>query len=59
MYLIHTVVIINEGTELEPEYKWKVKNLSGNIILASVNTHNIEYAASKELNEAVFQAYSN
>jgi hypothetical protein len=36
-------------------YTWKIKGADENIILSSVNTHQIEYVATKELHEAVFQ----
>lgn len=36
-------------------YSWKIKDAGGNIILSSVNTFEIEYAATKNLHEAIFQ----
>lgn len=45
-------------TEVAPEeftYKWKVKDADNNIALCGVKSYKIEYAATKTLNEAVFQ----
>ncbi|KPH15028.1 hypothetical protein [Chryseobacterium sp. ERMR1:04] len=39
----------------KPSYTWKIKDTSSNIILSSVNTYEIEYAATKNLNEAIYQ----
>ena len=36
-------------------YSWKVKDAEGNIVLSSVNTYKIEYSATKNLNEAIYQ----
>ncbi len=36
-------------------YSWKVKDAEGNIVLSSVKTYQIEYAATKNLNEAIYQ----
>lgn len=39
----------------EESYTWKVKDAGNNIILSSVNSYQIEYAATKNLNEAIYQ----
>jgi hypothetical protein len=36
-------------------YTWKIKDKDGNIVLSSVNTYKIEYAATKNLNQAIYQ----
>ncbi|SEM93888.1 hypothetical protein SAMN05421856_10944 [Chryseobacterium taichungense] len=36
-------------------YTWKVKDASNNIILSSIKSYEIEYAATKNLNEAIYQ----
>ncbi|MCS3870499.1 hypothetical protein J3D55_003415 [Chryseobacterium ginsenosidimutans] len=36
-------------------YTWKVKDALNNIILSSINPYQIEYAATKNLNEAIYQ----
>ncbi|WP_336732844.1 hypothetical protein [Chryseobacterium sp. VD8] len=36
-------------------YSWKVKDGNNNITLSSVNTYHIEYAATKNLHEAIYQ----
>ncbi|WP_326984361.1 hypothetical protein VUJ46_07460 [Chryseobacterium sp. MYb264] len=41
--------------EDKASYTWKVKDSEGNIILSSVNSYEIEYAATKNLNEAIYQ----
>ncbi len=43
------------NTNGKPIYSWKIKDTLGNIILSSVNTFQIEYAATKNLNEAIYQ----
>ncbi|WP_415327985.1 hypothetical protein [Chryseobacterium sp. MMS23-Vi53] len=48
-------IIESEDNEGKPMYAWKVKDGSSNIILSSVNTFKIEYAATKNLNEAIYQ----
>lgn len=39
----------------KPSYTWKVKDADGNIILSSIKSYEIEYAATKNLNEAIYQ----
>lgn len=36
-------------------YTWKIKDAGGNIILSSASPYQIEYAATKNLNESVYQ----
>lgn len=36
-------------------FTWKIKDAAGNIILSSVKSYEIEYAATKNLNEAIYQ----
>jgi len=36
-------------------FTWKIKDATGNIILSSVKSYEIEYAATKNLNEAIYQ----
>jgi len=36
-------------------FTWKIKDAIGNIILSSVKSYEIEYAATKNLNEAIYQ----
>lgn len=49
------VSIIKTVTGGNTSYTWKIKNTNGGIILSSVTTHQIEYAATKELHEAIYQ----
>jgi len=49
------VSIIKTLNNNKPSYTWKIKDATGNIILSSVNTYQIEYAATKNLNEAIYQ----
>ena len=44
---------VSDGNKFK--YNWKVKNTSDNIILSSVQSFNIEYAAIRNLNEAIYQ----
>lgn len=39
----------------KPNYTWKVKDTESNIILSSIKSYEIEYAATKNLNEAIYQ----
>jgi hypothetical protein len=48
-------IIKTEDGEGKASYTWKIKDADNNIILSSVNTYKIEYAATKNLNEAVYQ----
>lgn len=49
-------VLITKTTNGNQEnFTWKIKDTSGNIILSSVKSYEIEYAATKSLNEAVYQ----
>ncbi|NIF06626.1 hypothetical protein F3J23_14345 [Chryseobacterium sp. Tr-659] len=48
-------IIKTENTEGKASYTWKIKDAESNIILSSVNTYQIEYAATKNLNEAIYQ----
>jgi len=49
-------IIKTENSEGKASYTWKIKDADNNIILSSVNAYQIEYAATKNLNEAVYQA---
>lgn len=50
------LIIKTKNTENDKyTYTWKVKDADSNIILSSVNTYEIEYAATKNLNEAIYQ----
>jgi len=49
------VIIETQGIDGKPIYTWKVKDAAGNITLSSVNTYKIEYAATKNLHEAIYQ----
>ncbi|WP_294317112.1 hypothetical protein [uncultured Chryseobacterium sp.] len=48
-------IIKTANTGGKPTYTWKIKDAAGSIILSSVNTFQIEYAANKNLNEAIYQ----
>ncbi|PZU05091.1 MAG: hypothetical protein DI622_19435, partial [Chryseobacterium sp.] len=48
-------IIKTENSEGKASYTWKIKDAESNIILSSVNTYQIEYAATKNLNEAIYQ----
>ena len=48
-------IIKTENSEGKASYTWKIKDAENNIILSSVNTYQIEYAATKNLNEAIYQ----
>lgn len=48
-------IIKTKDSEDKDIYSWKIKDGVGNIMLSSVNTYKIEYAATKNLNEAVYQ----
>ncbi len=49
------VVVYNDGTVENPVYKWKIKGPDG-FIFYSKNEHTIEYVASQELYEAIYQS---
>lgn len=50
-------VLIIEALDSDGDstYKWKIKDANSNIVLCSVKTYQIEYAATRALNEAVYQ----
>ncbi|MCA6067897.1 hypothetical protein JI747_011950 [Chryseobacterium sp. RG1] len=48
-------IIKAKDSENKDIYSWKIKDADSNIILSSVDTYKIEYAATKNLNEAVYQ----
>ncbi|UKB82415.1 hypothetical protein LF887_15530 [Chryseobacterium sp. MEBOG06] len=48
-------IIKTKDSDDKDIYSWKIKDGIGNIMLSSVNTYKIEYAATKNLNEAVYQ----
>lgn len=49
-------IIKTENGDGKYSYTWKIKDAtSSNIVLSSVNTYEIEYAATKNLNEAIYQ----
>lgn len=48
-------IIKAKDSENKDIYSWKIKDVDNNIILSSVDTYKIEYAATKNLNEAVYQ----
>lgn len=48
-------IIKTQGSDSKANYTWKIKDADGAIILSSVNTYEIEYAATKNLNEAIYQ----
>ncbi len=48
-------IIKTENGDGTANYTWKIKDADNNIILSSVNTYQIEYAATKNLNEAIYQ----
>jgi len=48
-------IIKTQGSGGKSVYNWKIKDADGAIILSSVNTYEIEYAATKNLNEAIYQ----
>jgi len=48
-------IIKAQDSEGKASYTWKIKDADNNIILSSVNTYKIEYAATKNLNEAIYQ----
>ncbi|KQT20920.1 hypothetical protein ASG22_16000 [Chryseobacterium sp. Leaf405] len=49
------VLIIKTLNGNKANYTWRVKDPGNNIILSSINTYQIEYAATKNLNEAIYQ----
>lgn len=49
-------IIKGVGSSGKASYTWKIKDADGNVILSSVNIYEIEYAATKNLNEAIYQA---
>jgi uncharacterized protein len=48
-------IIKTVNSDSTVSYTWEIKDVNNNLILSSVNTHQIEYAATKELHEAVYQ----
>lgn len=48
-------IIVTEDSEGKDNYTWKIKDESNNIILSSVNSYKIEYVATKNLNESIYQ----
>ncbi|MFL9833758.1 hypothetical protein [Chryseobacterium terrae] len=48
-------IIVTEDSGGKKSHTWKVKDAENNIVLSSVNTYKIEYAATKNLNEAIYQ----
>ncbi|UKB81174.1 hypothetical protein [Chryseobacterium sp. MEBOG07] len=48
-------IIKTKDSNNKDSYTWKIKDANSNIILSSVNTYKIEYAATKSLNEAIYQ----
>lgn len=49
------LIIKTKNNDGKFSYTWKIKDADSNIILSSVNTYQIEYAATKNLNEAIYQ----
>jgi len=49
------VLITKTTNGTQENFTWKIKDASGNIILSSIKTYQIEYAATKNLNEAIYQ----
>lgn len=49
------VLITKTQSGNQENFTWKVKDASGNIILSSIKNYQIEYAATKTLNEAIYQ----
>ncbi|KAA0129354.1 hypothetical protein FY557_05500 [Chryseobacterium sp. SN22] len=49
------LIIKTPGVNGKANYTWKIKDADSAIILSSVNTYEIEYAATKNLNEAIYQ----
>jgi hypothetical protein len=48
-------IIKTDNGDGTASYTWKVKDAANNIILSSINPYQIEYAATKNLNEAIYQ----
>lgn len=54
--LSQSPVLITKTVNGDQEtFTWKIKDAAGNIILSSVKSYEIEYAATKNLNEAIYQ----
>ncbi|WP_029297112.1 hypothetical protein [Chryseobacterium hispalense] len=54
--LSRSPVLITKTVNGDQEtFTWKIKDAAGNIILSSVKSYEIEYAATKNLNEAIYQ----
>lgn len=49
------VLITKTMNGTKASYTWKVKDAANNIILSSIKSYEIEYAATKNLNEAIYQ----
>lgn len=49
------VLITKTQNGNQDNFTWKIKDASGNIILSSIKNYQIEYAATKILNEAIYQ----
>lgn len=48
-------IIKTQDTDGKDKYTWKIKDVDNNIILSSVNSYKIEYGATKNLNESIYQ----
>lgn len=48
-------IIKTENSDGKDHYTWKIKDTENNIVLSSVTSYKIEYAATKNLNEAIYQ----
>lgn len=54
--LSRSPVLITKTVNGDQEtFTWKIKDAAGNIILSSIKSYEIEYAATKNLNEAIYQ----
>ncbi|MFP9114606.1 hypothetical protein ACLI1A_11735 [Flavobacterium sp. RHBU_3] len=49
------LIIKSTNTNGDDVYKWKVKDANGNVVLCSVNEYQLEYSATRALNEAIYQ----
>jgi uncharacterized protein len=49
------VLITKTMNGTKASYTWKVKDAANNIILSSIKSYEIEYAATKNLHEAIYQ----
>jgi hypothetical protein len=48
-------IIQTEETDGKITYTWRIKDASNSIVLSSVNSFKIEYGATKNLNESIYQ----